>query len=180
MSTIASLPAGGLNRPAANAAAPKARRTESSRPLAALLLAAAVAALAVVADQLIATWADGHLMAAWVAMWAVVFAGTLLLAGTARRMSQRVMAGLDAWARRRAEARAEARYLALAQSDARVMADLQAARDRYEIQAAAAATEKAAADAPAYDADAARSANVDQDIEYANTWLRRYRNVYYV
>lgn len=175
MSTIASLPAGGLNRAAS--AAPKARRTESSRPLAALLLAAAVAALAVVADQLIGTWADGHLMAAWVAMWAVVFAGTLLLAGTARRMSQRVMAGLDTWARRRAEARAEARYLALAQADARVMADLQAARDRAEIAAAAEAVD---AQAPAYDANAARSANVDHDIEHAYTWLRRYRNVYYV
>jgi len=178
MSTIASLPAGGLNRAAS--AAPKARRTESSRPLAALLLAAAVAALAVVADQLIGTWADGHLMAAWVAMWAVVFAGTLLLAGTARRMSQRVMAGLDTWARRRAEARAEARYLALAQADARVMADLQAARDRAEIAAAAAAAEAVDAQATAYDANAARSANVDHDIEHAYTWLRRYRNVYYV
>ena len=174
MTTIASLPAGGLNRAAS--AAPKARRTESSRPLAALLLAAAVAALAVVADQLIGTWADGHLMAAWVAMWAVVFAGTLLLAGTARRMSQRVMAGLDTWARRRAEARAEARYLALAQADARVMADLQAARDRAEIAAAA---ETLDAQAPAYDADAARSANIDDEIRSARTWMRGYRAAYF-
>ena len=177
MSSIASLPVGSLVRTAG--AAPKARRSESSRPLAALLLAAAVAALAVVADQLIGTWADGHLMAAWVAMWAVVFAGTLLLAGTARRMSQRVMAGLDTWARRRAEARAEARYLALAQADARVMADLQAARDRAEIAAAAAAAETLDAQAPAYDADAARSANIDDEIGSARTWMRGYRAAYF-
>ena len=177
MSSIASLPVGSLVRAAS--AAPKARRTESSRPLAALLLAAAVAALAVVADQLIGTWADGHLMAAWVAMWAVVFAGTLLLAGTARRMSQRVMAGLDTWARRRAEARAEARYLALAQADARVRADLQAARDRAEIAAAAAAAETLEAQAPAYDADAARSANIDDEICSSRTWMRGYRAAYF-
>lgn len=109
------------------------RRTD--RPLAALLLAAAVAALAVATDRLMASWADEHLLATWVALWAVVFAGSLLLAGTARRTAQRVVAGLDRWARARAQARAEARYLLLARHDPRVMADLQAARDRADTAA---------------------------------------------
>lgn len=62
---------------------------ENARGLAALLLAAAVAALAVVADQLIDTWADGHLFLAWIAMWVGVFAGSLLLTGSAKRLYQR-------------------------------------------------------------------------------------------
>ncbi len=85
----------------------------NARGLAALLLAASVAALAVVADQLIETWLDDHLFLAWVALWAVVFAGSLLLTGTVRRMSARAVARLDQWAARRAQARAAARLLAI-------------------------------------------------------------------
>lgn len=81
----------------------------SGRLLATLLLAAAVAALALATDRLMSTWADDHVFKTWLALWAVVFAGSLLFAGTARRMGQRLMAGLDAWARQRAQARAEAR-----------------------------------------------------------------------
>ena len=87
-------------------------KPENARGLAALLLAASVAALAVVADQLIETWLDDHLFLAWVALWAVVFAGSLLLTGTLRRMSARAVAGLDQWAARRGQARAAARLLA--------------------------------------------------------------------
>ena len=87
-------------------------KPENARGLAALLLAASVAALAVVADQLIETWLDDHLFLAWVALWAVVFAGSLLLTGTMRRMSIRAIASLDQWAARRARARATARLQA--------------------------------------------------------------------
>ena len=88
-------------------------KPENARGLAALLLAASVAALAVVADQLIETWLDDHLFLAWVALWAVVFAGSLLLTGTVRRMSARAVSSLDQWAARRAQARAAARLLAI-------------------------------------------------------------------
>lgn len=88
-------------------------KPENARGLAALLLAASVAALAVVADQLIETWLDDHLFLAWVALWAVVFAGSLLLTGTVRRMSARAVARLDQWAAGRAQARAAARLLAI-------------------------------------------------------------------
>jgi len=50
-----------------------------TRTLAAMLLAAIVAAFVVVADQMMDTWADGHLLAAWVALWAVAFASVGLL-----------------------------------------------------------------------------------------------------
>ena len=114
----------------------KAQRSDSDRALSALLLAAAVAALAVTVDQLIGTWADDHLLTAWVALWAVVFAGSLLLAGTARRTAARVRVALDNWARRRAEARAEARFLALAQRDPRLLADISVALDNARAERA--------------------------------------------
>lgn len=121
--------------PASPAVAP---RTDNARALGALLLAAMVAALVVVADHYINTWADGHLFLAWVALWAVVFAATALLATPTRALAQRTMRGLDAWARERAQARADARLWALAKSDHRVMAEL--------VQARARATETQAAD----------------------------------
>jgi len=103
-----------------------ARRAVAPRALATLLLAAGVAALAVIADRLAATWADGHLLTAWILMWAVVFAGSLLLTSPARHAAQRVMEGLNALALRRALARAEARTQALARTDARLQAELRA------------------------------------------------------
>jgi len=79
-----------------------------------------------VADQLIDTWADNHLFLAWILMWTVVFAGSLLLTGTARRLGQRASVRLDLWAQARAQARADARFLAFARQDPRMMAELQA------------------------------------------------------
>lgn len=103
---------------------------DGTRGLAAMLLAAMVAALVVVADQLVDTWADGHLLAAWVVLWMVGFAATALFADTARHLAKRTVAGLDAWSQRVARARADARLLDLAHKDSRVMADLQAAMTR--------------------------------------------------
>jgi len=86
-----------------------AAHSESGRLLAALLFAAAVAALAVATESLMATWADEHVFKAWIALWAVVFAGSLLFAGTARRTAHRVMDLLNGWARERAAERAAER-----------------------------------------------------------------------
>ena len=77
------------------AQADHAARGHSDRMLSALLLAAAVAALAVTVNQLMDTWAEDHLLTAWVALWAVVFAGSLLLAGTAQRVAHSIMARLE-------------------------------------------------------------------------------------
>lgn len=105
------------------------RRADGTRGLAALLLAAVVSALVVLADQMINTWADGHLFLGWVALWVVVFAGTALFAGTARRVAQRTLRALDAWSRSMAEARAEARLWELAKLDPRLKAELVQARE---------------------------------------------------
>ncbi|AOS81458.1 hypothetical protein [Hydrogenophaga sp. PBC] len=111
---------------------------EGARGLSALLLAAAIATLIVVADQLIDTWADGHLMLAWVLLWAVVFAGLALFADSARGLARRTVAALDDWSRSLAEARAEMRLWEMARHDQRLMGELMAARDRAEQEPAAA------------------------------------------
>ncbi len=114
MNLATTLSANPYDKPGASAGKP-----ENARGLSALLLAAAVAALAVAADQLIETWADGHLFLAWVTLWAVVFVGSLMLTGTVRRMRARLLARLDQWAAARARARAQARLIVMAQRDAR-------------------------------------------------------------
>ncbi len=108
------------------------RGFDATRGLAAVLLAALVSALVVVADQLMETWADGHLLAAWVLLWVVGFAALALLAPTARKLSRQTMAGLDAWSRGVARRRADERLWDMARKDPRIMADLQAARSRSE------------------------------------------------
>lgn len=108
--------------------------SEGARGLAALLLAAVVAALVVVADQVIDSWADGHVFLAWVLLWAVVFAATLVFAGTARRMGQRAMGALNRWSQAAAARRAEARLWEIAKSDPRVMGELVAAQQRADVE----------------------------------------------
>lgn len=121
---------------AAGATAPSTVQTESARSLAVMLLAAVVAAMVVLADRLINTWVDGHLFLAWVALWVVVFAGMALFAGTARTVAQRTVRSLDGWSQTIAQARADARLWSIAQSDPRLMQELQQAvlRERAEVE----------------------------------------------
>lgn len=115
---------------AAKALGEMRRDFNSTKGLSAMLLAAMVAALVVVADQLIDTWADGHLLAAWVALWVVGFAAVAVFAGSARQLARTVVGALDAWSERIARKRADERLWAIAQTDPRVMADLTAAITR--------------------------------------------------
>jgi hypothetical protein len=103
-----------------------------TRSLAAMLLAAVVAAFVVVADQMMDTWADGHLLAAWVTLWAVAFAAAGLFAGTSKTVALQIKNGLDAWSAKLAQNRADDRMWAMAQTDTRLMSDLQSARGRDE------------------------------------------------
>ncbi|TAM39207.1 MAG: hypothetical protein EPN61_12655 [Burkholderiaceae bacterium] len=128
-------------------ARPARKGLDSSKGLAAMLLAAVVAALLVAANQMVDNWSDGNLLAAWVILWAVGFAALGLCAGTARKLAVRAVAGLDAWSQRVALARADARYLALAKEDPRIMADLQRALDqRSDDQVPVATADEAAPD----------------------------------
>ena len=115
------------------------REFNTGRSLTAMLLAAVAAALLVVADQLIDRWQDEHLFTAWIVLWVVAFAALALFAGTARRLSARIVAALDAWSQRVAQARADERLWAAAERDPRIMAELKVAMQRQHDRAADAA-----------------------------------------
>lgn len=104
--------------------------SSSSKTLANLLLAAGVAALVVGADQLIDSWAESHVVAAWLALWAVAVLAIVVLRGLTRHLAQNLMSGLDAWSAHVARSRADERLWSMAQSDPRLMSDLQVAMDR--------------------------------------------------
>jgi hypothetical protein len=109
---------------AAHLVAQTARNFNGARGIATLLLAAIVAALVVVANQVIDTWTEGHLLAAWIVMWTVAFAGLALLAAPARRVAEVLSAGFKAWATSRKQAAEDDKLWQVALSDARVMADI--------------------------------------------------------
>ena len=103
-----------------------------TRTLAAMLLAAIVAAFVVVADQMMDTWADGHLLAAWVALWAVAFAAVGLFAGVSKSLASQMKEALDGWSASMAQRRSDERLWAIAQTDARLMSELQNAMNRSD------------------------------------------------
>ena len=104
--------------------------------LALLLLSAVVAALVVVADQMMDTWAEGHMLAAWVTLWAVAFAAVGLFAGATRHLAAKLLSSLDAWSANLARRRADERLWSIAQTDARLMAELQGAMNRGDAHLA--------------------------------------------
>ena len=100
------------------------------RGLATLLLSAMAAAVMVVAYEVMDTVAEGHLLVMWIALWTAAFVSLAVFAGTARNLATRMKVSLDGWSRAMASARADDRLWAAAQTDPRVMADLQAAASR--------------------------------------------------
>ena len=115
-----------------NAVAEMGKNFDSAKTLATLLSAAVVAALVVVADRVIDTWADGHLLATWVIMWAVAFAALGFFAPMVRQGASNIAARYDAWSVRSQNAHAEEAYWQSALNDPRVMAEYQAAKLRFE------------------------------------------------
>jgi hypothetical protein len=108
------------------------RGVDRSRSLAGMLLAAVVAALMVVADQVIDTWADGHLLVVWVALWTAAFTALAMLAPPLRQLTDTIAARLTRWSAVRAQRRSDNALWAFAQQDYRVMRDLQVASMRDE------------------------------------------------
>lgn len=101
-----------------------ARGFDGTRASASLLLAAIVAALVVIANQMIDTWTEGHMLAAWTVMWAVVFAAIALFALPAKRAATVIKAGWRRWTAARKQAAEDDQLWRLALQDSRVMADL--------------------------------------------------------
>ena len=87
----------------------------------------------VVADQLIETWTDGHLLATWVALWIVAFATLALLATPLRQIASFVAGGFVSYlAQRHGSNATEDRMWEAASHDPRVMEDIRAAMLRSE------------------------------------------------
>jgi hypothetical protein len=105
---------------------------DGSRTLAGMLLAAVMAALLVVADQVIDTWTDGHLLAGWVALWTVAFAVLALLAPPLRQISAFAAGGFIAYFRELRIRQEEVRMWELASHDPRVLEEIRAAMARAE------------------------------------------------
>lgn len=137
---------------ALDAASNLGKNFTAARSLAGVLLAAMVATLLVAADQLIANWTDGHLLAAWVFTWLVGFAALALLAPAARTLALRTTTALNTWSSELARRRADERLMALARLDPRVMADIRAAALRAEVEVSAPVEEEMAQPAVAQDA----------------------------
>jgi hypothetical protein len=100
------------------------RGFDGARGTATLLLAALVSALLVIANELVTTWTEGHLMAAWVVLWAVGFAALALFAAPARRAGQSLRSSIAGWRVARRQAVEDEKLWNVALTDARVMADL--------------------------------------------------------
>jgi hypothetical protein len=104
---------------------------DGSRTLAGMLLAASIAALLVVADQVIDTWVDGHLLVGWVALWTVAFATLALLAPPLRQVSAFVASSFVRHLVHLRVAQAQARMWELAAHDPRVLEEIRAAVARH-------------------------------------------------
>ncbi len=116
------------------AAVAGATSSTSAKVLSTVLLTAGVAALVVITDRLIDDWAETHVIAAWLALWVVAVVAIAALRGVTRWLAQNMMRGLDAWSAQVARRRSDERVWAMAQTDSRLMNELQTAMDRDDEQ----------------------------------------------
>jgi hypothetical protein len=108
----------------AGAARDLVRGFDSARGAATLLLAAIVAALVVVANEVVVTWTEGHLLAAWIAMWTLAFAAIGLFAKPARRASRALQGAFKRAAASYRQSVEDEKLWQAALGDARIMADI--------------------------------------------------------
>jgi hypothetical protein len=74
-----------------------------------VLLSALAAAVMVVADQLMDSLAEAHLLVLWLVLWATAFAALVLFSGAARMAATRTKAGMDEGSRSSGKASADSR-----------------------------------------------------------------------
>jgi hypothetical protein len=77
------------------------RSISGSPPLATLLSSALAAAVMVVAEQLMDSLAEAHLLLMWMVLWISAFGALVLFAGAARMAAMGMKAGMDGWSRRK-------------------------------------------------------------------------------
>jgi hypothetical protein len=102
-------------------------RADSARGVAIILLSAIVSTVLVIVNQVIDTYTDGHLMAAWMFMWLVAFSTIALLAAPIRRSVNGFKPAFRSWLTARRERANDERMWEVALQDPRVMAEIQRA-----------------------------------------------------
>ena len=111
------------------------RRLHGAKGMPATLVTGGLAAVIVVANQVVDAWADGHLLLAWIALWAVIFALLAMFSDAIRAWPQRLRGGIARRLQAYQAAESDAHTWAAALSDPRLMADLDHARLRAEAAA---------------------------------------------
>jgi hypothetical protein len=107
---------------------------DGARASASLLLAAVVSALLVVANQVVDTWTEGHLLAAWIVMWAVAFAALALLATPLRTGARSMRRSYASWRARAIQRAHDEEFWRAALLDARIMADISRAMSQAAMR----------------------------------------------
>lgn len=108
------------------------KRIAPSQTLAGVLSASVFAALLAVADQVIDSWADGHMLLAWVMLWLSIFGGLALLTRPLRRASTASAFWLQTRVAALVQSRREAALWELAMHDPRMLQELRAAKVRSQ------------------------------------------------
>ena len=108
------------------------KRIAPSQGLAGLLSASVFAALLAGADQVIDSWADGHMLLAWVMLWLSIFGGLALLTRPMRRASTVSALWLQTRVAALVQSRREAALWDLALHDPRMLQELRAAKARSQ------------------------------------------------
>ena len=96
----------------------------SGGQLARTVLGLSAAVLLVAAAHWVDIWTERHLLAAWTAMWLVIFAAGALYHHSLLRLVARARAYAAGWSAARRQAAEDARYWEAALTDARIMADI--------------------------------------------------------
>lgn len=111
-----------------------ATRFDAVRTGASLLLAGLVAALLVVANAVVESWSEDHLLAGWVLMWLIAFVGMALLAAPARRVVVLLRGAAQSWSKARQRQAEDEKTWNAALHDARIMADLSRAMNGIAVE----------------------------------------------
>ncbi len=103
---------------------------DSAKGLATLLLSALVATLMVVANQIIETWTDGHLLVAWTLLWVIAFSLLAIFAQPILAFVVKLTRQWGEWKDRQYARGQDARMWEVAQQDPRLMSEIRCALQR--------------------------------------------------
>lgn len=114
-----------------------ASKLGSPAGMASVLMIAGLSAIIVVAEQVVSAWTNGHLLAAWIALWLIVFGLLAMFSDAIRAWPVQWQSYILARRQAAAERAADGRMWDAALADPRLMADLDCALLRAEQHATA-------------------------------------------